>query len=343
MQKSSIPWTVKQIAKMYENGSLTFDNAVQRNFVWDKARMSLLIDSTLRGYPVPPFYAIKTDRTVTTPKGEVKIYDCLDGKQRCTTVYRFKNNEFELVGLKPIILDDGSEFDLNGKKYEDLPDELKDEFDTYSLTVYGFSDVTEEEIAEIMTRLNNGKPLSAIDLTRIKAADLAGISELGRHQLFQQCLTDKAYNARHQEDIVVKTWVQLTEENPSLDNKDIRNVYETFKITDEVRERLTAIFDMILQAYELIAADSKKTAKKIVTKTHLISITYVVDKAIADGYTAKQVAEYLKQFFDEGAPSCSEVYNAACKDGSNHVSNVKARLDELVKEYDWYFNGSSED
>lgn len=339
MQKSSIPWTVKQIAKMYENGSLTFDNAIQRNFVWDKARMSLLIDSTLRNYPVPPFYAIKTDRTVTTPKGEVKIYDCLDGKQRCTTVYRFKNNEFELVGLKPIILDDGSEFDLNGKKYEDLPDELKDEFDTYSLTVYGFSDVTEEEVTEIMTRLNNGKPLSAIDLTRIKAADLAGIAELGRHQLFQQCLTDKAYNARNQEDIIVKTWVQLTNENPSLDNKDIRAVYETLTITDDVRERLTAIFDMILNIYDIVVKDSKKTAKKLVTKTHLISITYVVDKAIADGYSAEQVATFLKQFFEEGNPSSNEVYNAACKDGSNHASNVKARLDELSQEYNWYFNG----
>lgn len=342
MQRSSIPWTTKQISKMYDNGSLTFDNAVQRNFVWDKDRMSLLIDSMLRGYPIPPFYAVKTDRTVKTPKGNVKIFDCLDGKQRCTTVNKFKNNEFELTNLEPIVLDDGSKCDLNGLTYDTLPDELKDEFDTYSLTVYGLSDITDEEIREVMRRLNNGKPLSAIDITRIKAKDLDGIKSLGKHPLFERCLSEKSKLARNQEDIIVKTYVQLTSDNPSLDNKDIRLTYESLEITDEIRTRLSAIFDMILSAYDIIAENSKKTARKIVTKTHLISITNIVDKAIKDGYTKEQIAEFLASFFKDsqslmvGSPSTSMQYNIACTNGSNHVVNVKIRLKELEDAYDNY-------
>lgn len=340
MIKSSIPWTTKQIAKMYDNGSLTFDNAIQRNFVWDKARMSLLIDSILRGYPIPPFYAIKTDRKVKTPKGDVTIFDCLDGKQRCTTINRFKNNEFELTGLELIVLDDGTEFDLNGATYETLPDELQAEFDTYSLTVYGFSDITDEEVREIMKRLNNGKPLSVIDITRINAKDLDGIKELGKHPLFEQCLTEKSKLARNQEDIVVKTYVQLTNDNPSLDNKDIRETYESLEITNEIKTRLLAIYDMILSAYNIIIEDDKKIAKKIATKTNLITITYIVDKAIKNGNTKEQLAEFLAHFFDNspavGSPSIDLDYNIACKDGSNHVHNVKARLQSIEKAFDNY-------
>ena len=69
MIKASIPWTCKQVHKMTTNGSLIFDNAIQRGFVWDKNRQSLLIDSILRGFPVPPFYTIKDGRTDTERTG----------------------------------------------------------------------------------------------------------------------------------------------------------------------------------------------------------------------------------------------------------------------------------
>ena len=135
---------------MVTNESLVFDNAIQRSFVWDNKRSSLLIDSILQKYPIPPFYTIKDGRTVKTAKGNISVFDALDGKQRCTTISMFKNNEIVLTGLQTITLEDDSDFNLNGQTYETLPDELKDEFDSYSLTVYFFTDITYEEIVEIL-------------------------------------------------------------------------------------------------------------------------------------------------------------------------------------------------
>ena len=126
MIKATIPWTAKQIAKMFDNHCLRFDNAVQRGEVWDKKRKSLLIDSILRGYPIPPMFTIKTNQTVETPKGNVAVFDCIDGKQRCYAINAFKNNQLTLEGLAPI-----GEVELNGKTYNDLPEDLKDEFDSY--------------------------------------------------------------------------------------------------------------------------------------------------------------------------------------------------------------------
>ena len=44
IRKANINWTAKQLSKMVDKNSINFDNAVQRGYVWDKKRKSLLID-----------------------------------------------------------------------------------------------------------------------------------------------------------------------------------------------------------------------------------------------------------------------------------------------------------
>ena len=44
IKKANISWTAKQIVKMVDKGTINFDNAVQRGYVWDNTRKSMLID-----------------------------------------------------------------------------------------------------------------------------------------------------------------------------------------------------------------------------------------------------------------------------------------------------------
>ena len=337
LERTSIPWTTKQICKMMDNGSLVFDNAVQRRLVWDKGRDSLLIDSIVRGYPVPPINLIKTNLTVITPKGEVTVFDGLDGKQRSHAIHSFRNNEFALVGLDPMPWG-GSEIDLNGLTYEQLPEDIRQTIDDFTITVYKFENATDEDVVEIMRRLNNGKPLSAIDFTRIRAKDLKGISELGKHDLFQACLSDKARSARQEEDIIVKVWSQLQDPHASLDNKDVKHYYEELEITDEVRTRLTAIFDRMLAVHDkLVSVESKKAARRMITKTHLITLSYFFDKFIEKNFTDDEILRFVDQIYgSEGKPTDMDSYNEACQNGSNHAPNVAARHDAIKEQYDWF-------
>ena len=94
MVKAGIAWNAKQIAKMAEKGTLTFDNAIQRGFVWDNSRMSLLVDTMIRDYPIPPFYTIKIEHDGN------KVYDCIDGKQRSTTICKFRNNTVKIISRR---------------------------------------------------------------------------------------------------------------------------------------------------------------------------------------------------------------------------------------------------
>lgn len=58
----------------------------QRNFIWTPKDQKLLIDSILRGYPLPNFFIYK--------KKDGK-YDMVDGQQRATTICKFVKNEFK--------------------------------------------------------------------------------------------------------------------------------------------------------------------------------------------------------------------------------------------------------
>lgn len=133
--KANINWNTNQLVKMISNGRITFDNAVQRGLVWKNDQKSLLIHSMLTGYPIPALYA---------RKGDDKTYDMLDGKQRCSTIVEFKNDEFELTELAPIVTEDGEEVDITGKTYSELSDDFKDIINNYSLTVYYFDNMTDD-------------------------------------------------------------------------------------------------------------------------------------------------------------------------------------------------------
>ena len=330
MTKANISWNINQIVKGMTNGTIRFDNAIQRGYVWDKKRASLLIDSVLREYPVPPIFTIKTEEKIKVKSKEVSVYDCIDGKQRSTTFKMFLENEFKLEGLEPIIQSDGSEIDINGLTFEELDEEMQDAIKSYTLTVYYFSDITDEEVAEMMSRLNNGKVLTGTENARIKAKNLDTIRELASHEVLTNYLTDKAIKGYANEDIVIKFALLLSEQT-ELSNKNVREAYETFNFGESMQKSIVDTMDFVLEAIE-DSTDDRKIIKRMTSKANLITILYVAHEYMVSGdYSVDVFAEKLAKFFDgENGATISDDYNAACTNGTMRATNVLTRNDELM-------------
>lgn len=331
MIKASIPWTAKQVAKMYDNHCLKFDNAIQRGDVWDNKKRSMFVDSILRGYPVPPIFAIKSEETVKDNRGrDISTFDCIDGKQRSTTMSQFRNNQFSLIGLEPIVLENGDEFDLNGLMYDELPEELRDEFDGFSINVIYFSDITEDEVSEMMFRLNNGKPLTNVENARIKAKDLAGIIDLAKHQIFEEYMTETARKGYHNEDVVIKTYIQFTNpDDPCFDSKRTKQIYLDTIFDDSIKARLNGIFDKAMETISIIENNApKKVFRKVTKKTNLLAVISLMESPLS----TDELAQRITAFFDtEDGLSVSAEYNEASSNGTNHAPQVKTRNAEIAK------------
>ena len=347
MQRSHMDMSIKKIVKLAESNKLVFNNAIQRGLVWDKRRKSLLIDSIFRDYPVPDFYA----NSDNSDKENAFLLDCLDGKQRCNALREFKNNKFSLTNLAPLETEDGL-IELNGLTYEMLPEELRDTFDTFIIRVQYLIDATENDIKEIMFRLNNGKSFTSSDIARIKAKDLNGLYYMGQHKIFYLIMTPKSIQNKKYESIIISTYAQLQDINTSLTLSSTQKIYETLSFTPDVELKLQAIYNAMYDIYDAIEdeEDKKMLLRRVYKKkVHFISLTYIADMAISDKRTAADMAECILAFYKCGwmsgdennatdGPSISEAYNKASVQGTNHSLKVKTRITELINHYNNFFS-----
>ena len=342
LHKSSITWTLKQILKMVMAKKFTFDNVSQRSYVWEHNRKSNLIHSLIEGYPVPPLYARRVDG---------KVYDFLDGKQRINAVCGFMNNEYSLIGIADVELEDGSFMDINGMKFDDLPEELQDRIKDYTFVIQYFDDITDEQVRVLFCKLNNGKPLSAKEKNIAYCVDIMTVANIAEHEVFQKILTAKGLESRKNIPMVMKIHMMVNDfiENASFESKDFNEVIQDTKLTDEQKEMILRVLDKFLAIYNEIpnrtnAKLAKTVMKKVGSETHFISLMPFMKKAIEEDVSDALMADFLIDAF--GNPDgvlVSAEYAEACKGGSAKNVNIKRRNDEIQKAWDRFFAPDVED
>lgn len=314
-ERKSFPRMARDLKVMYDKGNLSFDNAVQRSFVWKNTskdnRMSILIDSMMRGLPIPAMYCNCIFEDIKN-----KTYDFLDGKQRTTTIVKFLNDEFPLVNIPTFEDEDGIEHDFNGLTFSQLPEDMRDTIKTYSITVYYYENMEQEDAEEMFRRLNNGKSLTAIELTRANAVSKTEISQLAKHEMFNIALSEKSIAAYANEDVVIKTWILLYSTKKSFETKNIRPVMRETVITKDQVEEINRIYDAFLKVYKILQnAEQSKVVKKILGKVHLISLMSILKKTIHENINIELVEKWLITFFGTGTRfvSINNKYNEYSK------------------------------
>lgn len=138
--------TVFDVVRRMSKKLYILDPDFQRDFVWDEAKQSKLIESALLRIPLPVFYlAENTD-------GRVVV---VDGLQRLTTFQRYLEGKFGLRGLK------GSSEELNKKYFGDLDPKLQNRLEDTQLVLYLIdAKVPDRARLDIFERVNSGVALS---------------------------------------------------------------------------------------------------------------------------------------------------------------------------------------
>ena len=260
MQRFNINWTAKALVNQMEKGKVNYDNAVQRSLVWDVEKKSLLIHSMIYGYAIPAMYFTRDENGV---------YDSLDGKQRSNAISEFLHDEFALSADTPSVMDEnGCMEDISGMYFSQLPEWVQDKIKDYNLTIYYYADMTEQEIREFFRRLNNGKPLSAIELTRANVPSLTIFQQLAKHSAIQFVVSEAGRKRFTDEMIAMQLYQLITEESPDFSTKPFREWASKVEVDSEVLDTINAGLD----AYSVFARSlmdvNNKVLRTVKGRTH---------------------------------------------------------------------------
>jgi hypothetical protein len=138
---STTNYKISWFKQIYDNKKLEIKPPYQRNPVWVNRQKSYLIDSILRGYPIPEIYM----QEIVSSTGDI-AYTIIDGQQRLRSIIDFVYDEFEI--------DENDSPEWANMKFSDLSSEFKKIFFEYTFVVRVIPEIPDEEIRSIFQRLN---------------------------------------------------------------------------------------------------------------------------------------------------------------------------------------------
>lgn len=135
-------YSVDQLTSHVEKGKiLLIEVPYQREYVWDDAKASRLIESLLLNVPIPVCYFAEN---------EDGTWEVIDGLQRVHSIVRFLKNEFSLRGLSVL-------GELNGKTFRELPSRDQRRIESRTLRFVVITEESHPDIKfDVFERLNTG-------------------------------------------------------------------------------------------------------------------------------------------------------------------------------------------
>lgn len=234
MKFSSKTRSVFALKKDILKGKFNFDSPLQREEnQYTNEGKSLLIDSMIRSIPLDPIRVID--------RGD--YLEVIDGKQRLTIISSFavdseqnlnkkKANDmkpkrgFKLSKkLEPVTIE-GVEYEIAGKRFDQLDEAVKDAINNFEIIIYTFTECTREDIIRMFVRQNNGKALNSRQKrTAIGSDDFNNlVFELRNHPFIMKATTPAMRKSSAHREAIIQTFM-LVETND-------KNDFTSFKQAD---------------------------------------------------------------------------------------------------------------
>lgn len=133
---------INDILQWYENDELELSPKYQRNSVWNEKAKSYLMDTILRGLPIPPIF-MRQSIDVATKK---TFREIIDGQQRLRAITEYIDNKY------PISKTHNEKY--GGMYYKDLNEEIQEQILDYDIFVEIISEKDDAVIYDMFARLN---------------------------------------------------------------------------------------------------------------------------------------------------------------------------------------------
>lgn len=157
--------SIQEAYRLYREGKLIVNRKYQRKLVWTNEEKEMLIDSVLKGYPIP--LILLAERPIIHGYG---IYEILDGVQRLTSIFDFienrvsyENRYFDVEEFtRAKNLSSSGAFSAKDREENEFIDsDLCAKLLDYQLAITIYPAMEENEMIDVFGRINSqGRQLS---------------------------------------------------------------------------------------------------------------------------------------------------------------------------------------
>lgn len=322
-------YKVSDFLSWQRSNSLTLSPSFQRRPVWNESAKSYLIDTVVKGLPMPIiFLREKTNLNTFEPEREV-----VDGQQRLRTIISFIEAEllkdFDGKNDKFTVKKNHNP-EIAGKNFSSLPDDIKKRILNYDFSVHVLpSDTEDAQVLQIFARMNStGVKLNGQEL---RNAEYYGLYKSLMYVLsYEQLYRWRDWNVFSETNIARMDEVEETSDLVLLmidgmhekNKKNLDAIYKKkdniFLEADEVARRFRIVMDEIDKSF------GKKIRVTVFSRIALFNtlFTFFYDLIFGIGTTLSEKTKPL--------PLPNNIANILEK-ASNIVENGDFDNDELAK------------
>lgn len=354
--------TLFSLLDQKKNGDINCTYILQREpFQWSKEEANRYFCRILSNLPIPEIILCEQKKKGLT------IFHLIDGLQRLSYAEAFKENrmkigsagaERHLIQYREYVLDDNGNrildedgfpeyemkvFDVIGKYYKNLPDELKKRFNDFNVNVTKFFNCTDEQIADHIRDYNNHASMNneQSGITRISTDTARKIKTITEKSgFFKNCgKFTLANKTKGKLDRAVAEIVML------LFHKDDwkSNVKATYKYLDENSSQEE--FDIVaadLDKLESIVEEAGKDVNEMFTTTYTPMWTAVFHKFLTYNKELHSFIDFLNAY-NNGLKD-TEIDGVSMNDFKDQQSKKKAtitgKVELLIKLMDNFFGNN---
>ena len=329
MNRSSLPVSVNTMKKWYESDDKVLQCTLpfqRHSGMWSPILKSNLVWSMLADSYIPPIVLLKDKRGEDSKGKDIFGYQVLEGQQRLiTTLFPFLNDEWTLHGSVEPVEVDGFTYDIAGRKFSELEEELQDIIKNYRFTVQAIENYTMEEAEKLYFNINSGVALSAMQKGKAKLGTelIEFLNTLLAGSFFTQGINITEKQALKEDDLLM-----LMQGMALLDMKNTGRDFKTISASamlgyaesirgsysEDAQQTLMEIVDYLDKAFP--------TKNKFLRKNNTPIVIVMASIALEQNVEA----EAFRAFVNDFANSLYLAYEEASGSGNVKITNVKQRL-----------------
>lgn len=238
-------YSISDFLSWSQKGELVLQPRFQRRDAWSPQARSYLIDSIVRGLPIPKFFIreqidLETKRT---------IREVVDGQQRLRAILDFIDGQLSIIRIH--------NKDLAGKSFDDLPDEGKKDFLSYPISTDLLVGASDADVLNVFSRINS-YTLTLLQQEKLNAEFIGPFKQniyslaLTHHEFWvnNKILTDRSIARMGDAELVSEIVIGMID-GLQGGKTYIRKFYEKYEEEFPAGDRVTVQFNRII---DIIAA-----------------------------------------------------------------------------------------